>query len=141
MNRISRKDEEINDQVFSARECISTRPFLGLIIPTHHFGNGNPEAGFYIIAVPKNHSKVSWLLLTLQSTITLTITVMAHKGHAQPTVDSTSVFHSNLFNGKVLFCTGGGSGICRGMTEAMVRFFKFLCLRVADNFLIDASRS
>jgi len=25
-----------------------------------------------------------------------------------------------LFRGKVLFCTGGGSGICRGMTEAMM---------------------
>ncbi|KAF7760310.1 hypothetical protein Agabi119p4_10986 [Agaricus bisporus var. burnettii] len=46
---------------------------------------------------------------------------MAHVAYVQPTVDSTSVFNSNLFNGKVLFCTGGGSGICRGMTEAMMR--------------------
>jgi hypothetical protein len=33
---------------------------------------------------------------------------------------STSTFKDDIFNGKVLFCTGGGSGICRGMVEAMV---------------------
>ncbi|THH23275.1 hypothetical protein EUX98_g7904 [Antrodiella citrinella] len=37
-----------------------------------------------------------------------------------PAVDSTAVFKENIFNGKVLFCTGGGSGICKGMTEAVV---------------------
>lgn len=34
---------------------------------------------------------------------------------------STSVFKADIFKGKVLFCTGGGSGICRGMTEAMMK--------------------
>ncbi|KAF9520707.1 hypothetical protein BS47DRAFT_1323329 [Hydnum rufescens UP504] len=34
---------------------------------------------------------------------------------------STAVFKENLFNGKVLFCTGGGSGICKAMTEAVMR--------------------
>jgi len=38
-----------------------------------------------------------------------------------PSVDSTAVFKADIFKGKVLFCTGGGSGICRGMTEAMMR--------------------
>ncbi|TCD60716.1 hypothetical protein EIP91_009637 [Steccherinum ochraceum] len=38
-----------------------------------------------------------------------------------PAVDSTAVFKENIFNGKVLFCTGGGSGICKGMTEAVMR--------------------
>jgi peroxisomal 2,4-dienoyl-CoA reductase len=33
---------------------------------------------------------------------------------------STSTFKDNIFDGKVLFCTGGGSGICKGMVEAMV---------------------
>lgn len=37
-----------------------------------------------------------------------------------PIVDSTAVFKPDIFKGKVLFCTGGGSGICRGMTEAVV---------------------
>ena len=37
-----------------------------------------------------------------------------------PIVESTAVFKPDIFKGKVLFCTGGGSGICRGMTEAMV---------------------
>ncbi|CAO3596043.1 unnamed protein product [Absidia cylindrospora] len=38
------------------------------------------------------------------------------------TVASTSqVFKDDLFKGKVLFCTGGGFGICRGLTEAVVR--------------------
>ena len=36
-------------------------------------------------------------------------------------VDTTKVFKENIFAGKVLLCSGGGSGICRGMTEAMVR--------------------
>jgi len=46
---------------------------------------------------------------------------MAPTAYVQPTVDSTSVFKPDLFKGKVLFCTGGGSGICKGMTEAMMR--------------------
>ncbi|KAI7859320.1 NAD(P)-binding protein [Circinella umbellata] len=36
-------------------------------------------------------------------------------------VDTTQIFKTDIFNGKVLLCSGGGSGICRGMTEAMVR--------------------
>jgi hypothetical protein len=39
----------------------------------------------------------------------------------------TAVFQPGLFEGKVLFCTGGGSGICKVITEAIVRFF-FLVL-------------
>ncbi|EJD04629.1 NAD-binding protein [Fomitiporia mediterranea MF3/22] len=38
-----------------------------------------------------------------------------------PAVDSTAIFQPNLFSGKVLFCTGGGSGICRTMTEAIMK--------------------
>lgn len=38
-----------------------------------------------------------------------------------PAVDSTSVFKADIFAGKVLFCTGGGSGICKGMTEALMK--------------------
>jgi hypothetical protein len=41
--------------------------------------------------------------------------------HVHPAVDSTSVFKKDIFKNKVLFCTGGGSGICRVMTEAVVR--------------------
>lgn len=33
---------------------------------------------------------------------------------------STDVFKENIFNGKVVFCTGGGSGICKAITESMV---------------------
>ncbi|QRW19801.1 Enoyl-(Acyl carrier protein) reductase [Rhizoctonia solani] len=36
-------------------------------------------------------------------------------------IPSTSTFKDNIFDGKVLFCTGGGSGICRGMVEAMMK--------------------
>ncbi|KIL65265.1 hypothetical protein M378DRAFT_105231 [Amanita muscaria Koide BX008] len=35
-------------------------------------------------------------------------------------VDSRTVFKPDIFKGKVLFCTGGGSGICKAMTEAMM---------------------
>ncbi len=45
---------------------------------------------------------------------------MAPKAHITPVVDSTSVFKDGLFDGKVLFCTGGGSGICKDMTRAVV---------------------
>ncbi|KZV75270.1 2,4-dienoyl-CoA reductase [Peniophora sp. CONT] len=38
-----------------------------------------------------------------------------------PVVDSTAVFKADIFKGKVLFCTGGGSGICRVMTETIMR--------------------
>ncbi|KAJ7474762.1 2,4-dienoyl-CoA reductase [Mycena latifolia] len=46
---------------------------------------------------------------------------MAPTAFVAPTALSTSVFKDDIFKGKVLFCTGGGSGICRGMTEAMMR--------------------
>jgi hypothetical protein len=51
---------------------------------------------------------------------------MAPAVHVVPIVDSTSIFKPDIFKGKVLFCTGGGSGICRGMTEAMVRRLIFV---------------
>ena len=35
-------------------------------------------------------------------------------------VSSESTFKPDIFKGKVLFCTGGGSGICKEMTYAMV---------------------
>ncbi|KAF9062383.1 2,4-dienoyl-CoA reductase [Rhodocollybia butyracea] len=38
-----------------------------------------------------------------------------------PAIDSASSFKDNIFKEKVLFCTGGGSGICKGMTEAIMR--------------------
>jgi len=38
-----------------------------------------------------------------------------------PLSESTSVFKKDIFNGKVLFCTGGGSGICKQITETIMR--------------------
>ncbi|KAJ7436087.1 2,4-dienoyl-CoA reductase [Mycena galericulata] len=46
---------------------------------------------------------------------------MAPTAFVTPEVLSTSVFKDDIFKDKVLFCTGGGSGICRGMTEAIMR--------------------
>lgn len=34
---------------------------------------------------------------------------------------STAIFRDDIFKNKVLFCTGGGSGICKSMTEAIMR--------------------
>lgn len=48
---------------------------------------------------------------------------MSVKAHPAPVVDSTAVFKDGIFNGKVLFCTGGGSGICKEMTRAVVSGF------------------
>ncbi|KAF9235954.1 hypothetical protein BU15DRAFT_50703 [Melanogaster broomeanus] len=38
-----------------------------------------------------------------------------------PVASSTNVFKPDIFKGKVLFCTGGGSGICKEITEAIMR--------------------
>ncbi|KAK1232765.1 peroxisomal 2 4-dienoyl-CoA reductase sps19 [Marasmius sp. AFHP31] len=46
---------------------------------------------------------------------------MAPQAYVQPVCDSTSIFKNDIFKGKVVFCTGGGSGICKGMTEALMR--------------------
>jgi len=46
---------------------------------------------------------------------------MTASPYVAPVVDSTTVFKPDIFNGKVLFCTGGGSGICRAMTEGVMR--------------------
>ena len=40
------------------------------------------------------------------------------------------VFKRDIFNGKVLFCTGGGSGIGKAMTEAVVSNLD-LCSRLS----------
>ena len=45
---------------------------------------------------------------------------MATKAYVQLVVNSTAVFKEGIFQGKVLFCTGGGSGIGRGMVYAVV---------------------
>lgn len=50
---------------------------------------------------------------------------MAFTPSVFPVVDSKAVFKDDIFKGKVLFCTGGGSGICKGMTEAVVRMLSF----------------
>jgi len=41
--------------------------------------------------------------------------------YISPVAKSTDVFKGDIFHGKVLFCTGGGSGICKAMTEAVMR--------------------
>jgi len=36
-------------------------------------------------------------------------------------VTSTTTFKDDIFRGKVLFCTGGSSGICKGMTQSIMK--------------------
>lgn len=38
---------------------------------------------------------------------------------------TTNVFTKDCLKGKVAFVTGGGTGICRGITEAFLRHGKF----------------
>jgi 2,4-dienoyl-CoA reductase [(3E)-enoyl-CoA-producing], peroxisomal len=45
---------------------------------------------------------------------------MAPKALVAPVGDSVKVFQPDIFNGKVLFATGGGSGIGKGMVLATV---------------------
>jgi len=44
------------------------------------------------------------------------------QGFIQPISATTDIFKDDIFKGKVLFCTGGGSGICKQMTESIVSF-------------------
>ncbi|KIK55462.1 hypothetical protein GYMLUDRAFT_175646 [Collybiopsis luxurians FD-317 M1] len=46
---------------------------------------------------------------------------MAPSPYVAPVASSTAVFRDDIFKGKVLFCTGGGSGIGKGMTETVMR--------------------
>ncbi|KAG6371494.1 hypothetical protein JVT61DRAFT_9532 [Boletus reticuloceps] len=46
---------------------------------------------------------------------------MSSRPVVAPVTSSTDVFRQDVFKGKVVFCTGGGSGICKSMTEAMMR--------------------
>ncbi|KAJ3102153.1 hypothetical protein HDU96_009729 [Phlyctochytrium bullatum] len=41
--------------------------------------------------------------------------------HGSTKAETTDVYQKNIFVGKVAFVTGGGSGICRGMAEALAR--------------------
>lgn len=65
---------------------------------------------------------------------------MATSAYVVPVVDSTTVFKDDLFKGKVLFCTGGGSGICKDMTRAMVRMIELAPESVDSNQRTDAAR-
>ncbi|CAH7687070.1 2,4-dienoyl-CoA reductase [Phakopsora pachyrhizi] len=44
-----------------------------------------------------------------------------YRAESHPAAVSNSVFKGDIFNGKVLFCTGGGSGICQKIVEAVMR--------------------
>jgi peroxisomal 2,4-dienoyl-CoA reductase len=46
---------------------------------------------------------------------------MAPQRFVAPVVDSTAAFKPDIFKGKVLFATGGGSGIGKGMVFAVMR--------------------
>jgi len=54
-----------------------------------------------------------------------------------PPAPSTSIFKEGIFNGKVLFCTGGGSGICKEMTEAVVSYIRFHILEDFNEILFS----
>jgi len=46
---------------------------------------------------------------------------MAPAPFRAPFANSESAFKPDIFKGKVLFCTGGGSGICKGMTYSVMK--------------------
>jgi len=46
---------------------------------------------------------------------------MATTSYHHSPVKSTEVFRKDIFKGKVLFCTGGASGICKAITQSVMR--------------------
>lgn len=111
----------------------------------------------------KQHSRIRGLVQMRRPLTILAFThfnqlhtgTMSYKSYTQPVVDSNKIFKDDIFEGKVLFCTGGGSGICRGMTEAVVRIYRFIlgsscaistiqtfhrCATVPMRLLLDGSK-
>lgn len=46
---------------------------------------------------------------------------MSYKAYTQPIVDSNKIFKDNIFDGKVLFCTGGLDRVVRSKLEQKVK--------------------
>jgi hypothetical protein len=68
---------------------------------------------------PKHHTRADVSTATDNSELRR-LSTMPVSPHILPAVNSLDVFKADIFQGKVLFCTGGGSGICKGMTEAIM---------------------
>ena len=75
---------------------------------------------------PGHDPRPTRLLLALPVALRTTSNIQMSQSDPSPhpVVDSTAVFKADIFKNKVLFCTGGGSGICRIMTEAVVRWMR-----------------
>ncbi|GJJ08960.1 hypothetical protein Clacol_003180 [Clathrus columnatus] len=58
--------------------------------------------------------------MSSQSTDHSEIPKVVERGVPLPAL-STDVFKENIFLGKVVFCTGGGSGICKAITKSMMQ--------------------
>lgn len=66
---------------------------------------------------------------------------MSSNRYVAEVVDSSSIFKDDIFSGKVLFCTGGGSGICKSMTESVVRvIYLFVNPRERTVYRCDTAR-
>lgn len=44
------------------------------------------------------------------------------------TAPSPTIFQANIFEGRILFCTGGGSGICKEITGSLVSHSKLITI-------------
>lgn len=69
--------------------------------------------------IDNSHSKRHQQILSTQNPASQTMS-KSTSFTGTPIVDSKAVFKPDIFAGKVLFCTGGGSGICKSMTESIV---------------------
>ncbi|KAI8842184.1 peroxisomal 2,4-dienoyl-CoA reductase [Chytriomyces cf. hyalinus JEL632] len=56
-------------------------------------------------------------------------------------VETTDIFHSNIFRGKTAFITGGGSGICLGMATALARHGASVAIAGRTQSKLDNARA
>lgn len=106
-----------------------------------HTSSSNPICHRHLLCATYTHPSIIMDLNSKFANLTKKKSTALEAVPAPPAPLSTSVFKADLFKGKVLFCTGGGSGICKTMTEAVVSSLgNGSCRSFANGFRSDEAR-